>query len=254
MTMSVWEQRTSQLRRHRQTSSREVLHNNSSTGEDAKDGAAPPPPGLPGDPLSLPGTHTQSTPPGSLKHLASAGPSAAAATDPQASPNPPQVSGTDVPMQDAASSSDAVPDPPQDATPSAVAPEALEPSDAAPLPEPPAALVLPEPPLESEPLEERGKPGPDRSPLHRSRSPRLNGERRHRAVKKFRPPANGDTLTTEMAGHGALIRGRRVQAGGRGQGRSASRSVSQERRRRNGEEVEEEEEKDTRVEKLEESR
>ncbi|KAF3690925.1 Voltage-dependent R-type calcium channel subunit alpha-1E Brain calcium channel II [Channa argus] len=57
------------------------------------------------------------------------------------------------------------------------------------------------------------------------RSPRLNGERQHRAVKKFRPPDNIDTLTPEMGGHGG-IRGRRAlhhcdhQSAGRSQGTS----------------------------------
>ncbi|KAJ3600004.1 hypothetical protein NHX12_033956 [Muraenolepis orangiensis] len=207
MTMSVWEQRTSQLRRHRQMSSREVLPN--SAGEEAKDGAVPP--GLP-HPLSLRGKPGQSTPLGSLKHLA------AAAADPLASTNPPQAPGSEAAQQDPAGPSAVTPDPPPADAPAAVAPESTGPRDAASLPEPPLTLVLPEPP-ESEPAE-CGRP------VNGCRSPRLNGERRQRAVKKFQPPSNGDTLTPEMAGYGALLRGRRAQAGGRGQGghRSASRS------------------------------
>ncbi|XP_056459271.1 voltage-dependent R-type calcium channel subunit alpha-1E [Gadus chalcogrammus] len=197
MTMSVWEQRTSQLRRHRQMSSREVLHN-STGGEEAKDGAAAaaaatPPPGVLPHPLSVHGKHNQSTPLGSLKHLSAA--------DPLASPNPP---------------------PPADPT----AP--LGPGGAGP-------------PPESEPAAERGG---HYGPVNGCRSPMRNGERRHRAAKKFRPPAAADALTPEMAGgHGAPVRGRR-RGPGRGQGgqRSASRSVSRERRSRSGGEEEEEEE------------
>ncbi|KAK0141777.1 putative voltage-dependent R-type calcium channel subunit alpha-1E [Merluccius polli] len=249
MTMSVWEQRTSQLRRHRQMSSREVLFNSTGGGEETKDGVTAP--GLP-HPPSLHGKPNQSTPLGSLKGLAA---------DPPASSNPPQASGSDVPSQDPAGASAAAPDPPLDAPSAAVA---QEDGDAASLPEPRLPLVLPAEPPESEPAEEpaeeRGKLGAgfSRSPRDGSRSPRLNGERRHRAVKKFRPPSNGDTLTPETAGHGALIRGRRAQAGGRAHGghrsasRSASRSVSREGRRRCG--GEEKEDKETGVRKLEESR
>ncbi|CAL8308262.1 unnamed protein product [Lota lota] len=242
MTMSVWEQRTSQLRRHRQMSSREVLHN--STGEETKDGAAPP--GLP-HPLSLHGKHNQSTPLGSLKRLAVA--------DPLASPNPPPATDSDAP-RDLTGPLGVAPDLPPDA-PSAGATRRLVPDDAASLPEPPSeALVVPEPP-ESEPAEKCGNPGAGigRGPINGCRSPLRNGERRHRAVKKFRPPCSGDTLTPEMAGHGALIRGRRAPAGGRGQGgqRLASRSVSRERRRRSGED-EEEEDKEAGVEMLGEGR
>uniref|UniRef100_A0A7N5ZQJ9 Voltage-dependent calcium channel alpha-1 subunit IQ domain-containing protein n=1 Tax=Anabas testudineus TaxID=64144 RepID=A0A7N5ZQJ9_ANATE len=147
MTMSVWEQRTSQLRRHRQMSSREVLF--SSPSED-KDG--PPTTSQTQRPLSLHRKAMQHTLSGSLKHL----------TDPL------------------------------------------------------------------------------------RRSPRLNGERQHRAVKKFRPPDNVDTLTPEMGGHGG-IRSRRAlhhcehQSGAKSQGSSPvngghleSRSSSRERKRNPG--------------------
>uniref|UniRef100_A0A3Q1HSJ0 Voltage-dependent calcium channel alpha-1 subunit IQ domain-containing protein n=1 Tax=Anabas testudineus TaxID=64144 RepID=A0A3Q1HSJ0_ANATE len=79
MTMSVWEQRTSQLRRHRQMSSREVLF--SSPSED-KDG--PPTTSQTQRPLSLHRKAMQHTLSGSLKHL----------TDPLASPAKNQASHT----------------------------------------------------------------------------------------------------------------------------------------------------------------
>uniref|UniRef100_A0AAQ4Q4I5 Calcium channel, voltage-dependent, R type, alpha 1E subunit a n=1 Tax=Gasterosteus aculeatus aculeatus TaxID=481459 RepID=A0AAQ4Q4I5_GASAC len=145
MTMSVWEQRTSQLRRHRQMSSRESLN------------------------------------------------------------------ATNVPLADVSI------------------------SVAAPAPQ------------ESDCVAESGTPL-DRSPDGDCvrPSPRLNCERQHRAVKKFRPPENFDALAPGTGGH-AGVRGRRAlhhcdrQNGTRGQGsspgngsRSASRSVSRERRRKPG--------------------
>ncbi|CAL8348660.1 unnamed protein product, partial [Gadus morhua 'NCC'] len=241
MTMSVWEQRTSQLRRHRQMSSREVLHN-STGGEEAKDGAAAaaatPPPGALPHPLSVHGKHNQSTPLGSLKRLAAA--------DPLASPNPPPPTDPTGPSGEALALS------PPDALPAAAADAASDRDDAAPRPEPPLTLAVPEPPPEPEPAAERGG---HYGPVNGCRSPMRNGERRHRAAKKFRPPAAGDALTPEMAGgHGAPVRGRRRggPAGGRGQGgpRSASRSVSRERRSRSGGEEEEEEEEEAGGEKL----
>uniref|UniRef100_A0AAQ6AF52 Voltage-dependent calcium channel alpha-1 subunit IQ domain-containing protein n=1 Tax=Amphiprion ocellaris TaxID=80972 RepID=A0AAQ6AF52_AMPOC len=80
MTMSVWEQRTSQLRRHRQMSSREILF---SSPSDEKDG--PPASAHPqhGRPLSLHRKAMQHTPSGSLKRL----------TDPLTSPAKNQASG-----------------------------------------------------------------------------------------------------------------------------------------------------------------
>ena len=245
MTMSVWEQRTSQLRRHRQMSSREVLQN-STGGEDAKDGdaaAATTPGGLP-HPLSLHGKHNQSTPLGSLKRLAVA--------DPLASPNPPPATDPHSPRDPTGPSGVAGPGlSPPDASSAGAADATSDPHDAASCPEPALTLAVPGPP-ESEPAE-KGLFGP----INGCRSPLRNGERRHRAVRKFRPPAAGDALTPEMAGHGALVRGRKGPAGGRGQGGhpSASRSVSRERRTRSGEEEEEEEEeKDGGGEKLAEGR
>uniref|UniRef100_A0A8C4IPW6 Calcium channel, voltage-dependent, R type, alpha 1E subunit a n=1 Tax=Dicentrarchus labrax TaxID=13489 RepID=A0A8C4IPW6_DICLA len=77
MTMSVWEQRTSQLRRHRQMSSREILF---SSPSEEKDG--PPASAQLGHPLSLHRKAMEHTPSGSLKHL----------TDPLASPGKNQPS------------------------------------------------------------------------------------------------------------------------------------------------------------------
>uniref|UniRef100_A0A671YKP7 Calcium voltage-gated channel subunit alpha1 E n=1 Tax=Sparus aurata TaxID=8175 RepID=A0A671YKP7_SPAAU len=151
MTMSVWEQRTSQLRRHRQMSSREILYM------------------------------------------------------------------------------------------SAMVPDLLDPTS---IPLPDASVSTAEPTTES------GKLGVNQSHNSERRSPRLNGERQHRAVKKFRPPDNLDTLTPEMGGHSG-IRGRRAprhcdhQSGARSQGSSPgngshllSRSVSRERTRNPGQEEE----------------
>ncbi|KAM9357850.1 LOW QUALITY PROTEIN: voltage-dependent R-type calcium channel subunit alpha-1E [Symphorus nematophorus] len=212
MTMSVWEQRTSQLRRHRQMSSREILF---SSPSEEKDG---PPASAHGRPLSLHRKAMEHTPSGSLKHL----------TDPLASPAKIQASGSsmsvDIPL-DAALSGD-IPEPPV----SVLVPESLDPTKV-PLPD------------ASVPVTDSGKLGVNQSHSER-RSPRLNGERQHRAVKKFRPPDNLDTLTPEMGGHGG-IRGRRHhcdhQSGTRSQGSSpgngshlASRSVSRERMRNQG--------------------
>uniref|UniRef100_A0A8D3EG46 Calcium channel, voltage-dependent, R type, alpha 1E subunit a n=1 Tax=Scophthalmus maximus TaxID=52904 RepID=A0A8D3EG46_SCOMX len=66
MTMSVWEQRTSQLRRHRQMSSREILFNSPSEEKDGPPASAQAPHGRP---LSLHRQAMQHTPSGSLKHL-----------------------------------------------------------------------------------------------------------------------------------------------------------------------------------------
>ncbi|XP_029285223.1 voltage-dependent R-type calcium channel subunit alpha-1E isoform X2 [Cottoperca gobio] len=217
MTMSVWEQRTSQLRRHRQMSSREILF---SSPSEEKDG--PPAAGQQGRPLSLHRKAMEHSQSGSLK-----------LTDALASPskNLPSVC-VDMPL-DAALSSD-VPEPPKE-------PESLEPTNVL-LPD--ASVAIPEPP-ESESITQSAKLDVNLShnTVSERRSPRLNGERQHRAVKKFRPP---DTLTPEMGGHGG-IRGRRAlhhcdhQSGDRSPASSpgngshlGSRSVSRERRRNPG--------------------
>uniref|UniRef100_A0A8C4IND6 Voltage-dependent calcium channel type A subunit alpha-1 n=1 Tax=Dicentrarchus labrax TaxID=13489 RepID=A0A8C4IND6_DICLA len=224
MTMSVWEQRTSQLRRHRQMSSREILF---SSPSEEKDG--PPASAQLGHPLSLHRKAMEHTPSGSLKHL----------TDPLASPGKNQPSSSSMSVDkplDAPLSGD-IPEPPV----TVLVPESLDPTNA-PLSDASVAVVVPEP------ITESGKLGANqsRNTISERRSPRLNGERQHRAVKKFRPPDNLDTLTPDIGGHGG-IRGRRAlhhcdhQSGTRSQGSSpgngsnlASRSVSRERKRNPG--------------------
>ncbi|XP_071343909.1 voltage-dependent R-type calcium channel subunit alpha-1E [Trachinotus anak] len=226
MTMSVWEQRTSQLRRHRQMSSREILF---SSPSEEKDGPPASAQAQHGRPLSLHRKAMQHTPSGSLKRLA----------DPLASPTKNQASGSmNIPL--AAALSGDIPEPPMSV------PESLDPT-IVPLPDASVSMTIPEPP-ESEPVSESRKLGVNQShnTISERRSPRLNGDRQHRAVKKFRPPDNIDTLTPEMGGLGR-IRDRRAlhhcdhQSGARSQGSSpgngshlASRSVSRERKRNPG--------------------
>nr|XP_046247844.1 voltage-dependent R-type calcium channel subunit alpha-1E isoform X2 [Scatophagus argus] len=247
MTMSVWEQRTSQLRRHRQMSSREILF---SSPSEEKDGPSASAQAQHGHPLSLHRKVMEHTQSGSLKRL----------TEPLASPVKNQASGSSMSVNiplDAMRSGD-IPEPPV----SAPAPESLDPENI-PLPEVSVAI--------SEPIAESGKLGVDQShsTTTERRSPRLNGERQHRAVKKFRPPDNLDTLTPEMGGHGG-IRGRRAlhhcdhhQNGARSQGSTtgngshlASRSASRERKKnpRKAEEKEAEAKKQEEVSKPDDSR
>ncbi|GLD62263.1 voltage-dependent R-type calcium channel subunit alpha-1E-like protein, partial [Lates japonicus] len=249
MTMSVWEQRTSQLRRHRQMSSREILF---TTPSEEKDGPPASAQGQHGRPLSLHRKAMQHTPSGSVKCL----------TDPLASPAKSQAScSMDIPLN-AALSGD-IPEPPMSV------PESLDPTDMS-LPDASVCMTIPEPP-ESDPISECRKLGISQShnTISERRSPRLNGDRQHRAVKKFRPPDNVDTLTLEMGGLGGGIRGRRAphhcdhQSGARSQGSSpgngshlASRSVSRERKRNPGraEEREAETKEEEELSKPEESR
>ncbi|KAF6734847.1 putative voltage-dependent R-type calcium channel subunit alpha-1E, partial [Oryzias melastigma] len=144
MTMSVWEQRTSQLRRHRQMSSREILFNSPGEEKDTQ------------HPLSLHRKAVQNTPSGGGK----------CSTDPQGSTGD-------------------IPEPPM----SVVEPEPLDPPTTSR-------------PPESDLTTDSKTLGVNHKAVHERRSPRLNGERQHRAVKKFRPPDNAD-------GH-ADIRGRRT--------------------------------------------
>uniref|UniRef100_A0A8C7YVF7 Calcium channel, voltage-dependent, R type, alpha 1E subunit a n=1 Tax=Oryzias sinensis TaxID=183150 RepID=A0A8C7YVF7_9TELE len=135
MTMSVWEQRTSQLRRHRQMSSREILFTSPSEEKDA-------------------------------------------------SPTKNQATSAGVSLD--------------------VALEASLPDDR---PEPATSLLEPEPPdppAGSGLIPDSNKLGVNQKADHECRSPRLNAERQHRAVKKFRPPD-----TTESGGR-VEIRGRRT--------------------------------------------
>lgn len=192
--MSVWEQRTSQLRRHRQTSSREIVFN--STGEE--DGLTAPAQTQQDRPLSLHRKAMEHKLSGSLK-------------DTQASVPP---MSEDIPL-DAAFSGD-IPGPPE----SVLVPESLDPTNVTP---PDAAVSEVDP----EPVSESGTPATNggRNNGTEHRSPRLNGDHQHRPVKKFRPPENLDTLTPEMGGHGGT-RGRRAmlhcdhQSGARSQGSS----------------------------------
>uniref|UniRef100_A0A3Q2DJ46 Calcium channel, voltage-dependent, R type, alpha 1E subunit a n=1 Tax=Cyprinodon variegatus TaxID=28743 RepID=A0A3Q2DJ46_CYPVA len=169
MTMSVWEQRTSQLRRHRQMSSREILF---SSPSEEKDG---PPALVHGRPLSLHRKVMQHTPSGSIKGL----------TDPLASPgkNPPPSSSMDVPLD--APHPGYLPEPPM----SALESEGLDPTNV-------PCLSLPEPP-DSESTTENRKLGLSHKHVTERRSPRLNAERQHRHVKKFRPPDNVEALILE---------------------------------------------------------
>uniref|UniRef100_A0A671PUH4 Calcium channel, voltage-dependent, R type, alpha 1E subunit a n=1 Tax=Sinocyclocheilus anshuiensis TaxID=1608454 RepID=A0A671PUH4_9TELE len=123
LTMSVWEQRTSQLRRHRQMSSREILFSSPSEEHDG--------------------------PPGCLHHK-----------KPGISP----------------SNSKRIPPMPVDIS----------------LPEPPVTLNLPLTELSE------SKTSPEGTLDINNHCPRLNGNRRQRAVRKYRPPAMGDMLTPDM--------------------------------------------------------
>lgn len=210
MTMSVWEQRTSQLRRHRQMSSREILFSNP-----AEEKEGPPASGQ-GRPLSLHRKVLENMPSGSMKHL----------KDPLASPikNPDPVSSStgDIPV-DAE-----IPEPPE----AMLIKESLE-STNTPLPE-------------SIPDGANLDVSQAHSPASGQQNTRLHGDRQHRAVKKFRPPDKPENLTPEMGGHDR-IKGRRVQhrrdhqSEARNQGSSngngnrlPSRSVSRERKRNSG--------------------
>ncbi|KAM9795906.1 LOW QUALITY PROTEIN: voltage-dependent R-type calcium channel subunit alpha-1E [Syngnathus typhle] len=189
MTMSVWEQRTSQLRRHRQMSSREILFSGPSEEKDGP--AASPGQSQHERPQSLHRKAIQSTPPGGVGCL----------EDPLA--NPQNQTSTEKPSEAVSSESPVSAPPPEISDPLSITPE--NPPDSIP------ALNL------------------DVDETHKRRSPRLNGDHQHRAVKKFRPPDNGD---------GGGIRSgkalRSQQNGARSQGsspRKGSRSVSRERSR-----------------------
>lgn len=174
-------------------SSREVLCSAASEEKDGPPASAQAQHGQP-SPLSLNRHGSQHTPSGSLKRLA----------DPPASPAKTQASGSSASME-AALSGD-IPEP----SVSALVPESLDPTNT-PLPDASVSIATPEPP-ESEPVTDSEKVSTDQScdTLSEHRSPRLNCERQHRAVKKFRPPDNGNTLTPEMGGHAGL-RGRRAR-------------------------------------------
>lgn len=243
MTMSVWEQRTSQLRRHRQMSSREVLFSGPSEEKDGPPVSAQTPQG---PPLSLHRKAMEATQTGSLKQL----------TDALDSPSNHQAPGSSMPV-----------DTPLDATlsgdisepPVVMATESLN----VPLADVSVSVAISEPPESDSITESNNTVDQSHNTVSKRSSPRLNGERQHRAVKKFRPPENFDTLTPEMGGHSG-IRGRRaLHHCDRGQGSSSgngshlsSRSVSRERRRNPGkvEEKETDSKKEEELSKPDESR
>ncbi|XP_035271203.1 voltage-dependent R-type calcium channel subunit alpha-1E isoform X2 [Anguilla anguilla] len=148
MTMSVWEQRTSQLRKHRQMSSREILF--SKPPEDLEP---------PSSCLHL--RKPPHTPTESLRCLPeTATPLAAPIPDPTVPIDPPAS------------------DPPADM------PGLPEPTLSAPLPEPPESEPVPLQGSEGK----LGVTNHCHPPLEGRRSPRLNGERRQRVARRIRPP------------------------------------------------------------------
>ncbi|KAM9383867.1 voltage-dependent R-type calcium channel subunit alpha-1E [Pholidichthys leucotaenia] len=183
MTMSVWEQRTSQLRRHRQMSSREILF---SSAGDNKDGPPTSSQSQHGHLLSLHCKPVQHTPSGSLKHP----------TGTVASQEKNQLSSSSMSVNIPLDAGE-IPDPPL----SMLDPANVPLSDS-------VSLTIPEPPESELILDSRKQSGNHKSASER-RSPRLNGKRQLRAVKKFRPPDTGDTLTHEIGSHGET-RSRRV--------------------------------------------
>lgn len=169
MTMSVWEQRTSQLRRHRQ-SSREILFSSPSEEQDGPAGCHP---------HKKPGISPSNSKRRAIETTTTT-------TMPEATLEPP------MPMEmpvDEQGLSISIPEPP-------LAIPILEPPMPADisLPEPPVMLNLPL----TEPSE--SKTSPEGTLDINNHCPRLNGNRRQRAVRKYRPPAQGDTLTPDM-GH-----------------------------------------------------
>nr|XP_021334061.1 voltage-dependent R-type calcium channel subunit alpha-1E isoform X3 [Danio rerio] len=168
LTMSVWEQRTSQLRRHRQMSSREILFSSPSEEQD----------GPPGCPLHRkPGL----SPSGSKRRATE---TTSTTIMPEGTLEPPMP--MDMPVDEQALPI-SIPEPPL-AIP---IPEPPMPVDAC-LPEPPVTLNLPL----TEPSE--SKTSPEGALDINNHCPRLNGNRRQRAVRKHRPPAMGDMLTPDM--------------------------------------------------------
>lgn len=216
MTMSVWEQRTSQLRRHRQMSSREVLYSTK-----------------PGEENHHQELHRKSTlsPTDSSRRL----------------PNPviaPMVAAA------AATAAGTVPRDASAGTTTATLPMDLTLGEnPLTLPEPPLSLPelalpmdlpLPEPPLVVDVPSSEGASTPEskhevtnhHQHNHGLGARRLNGgERRQRAVRKIRPPV-GDTLTPDIGVRPRRQRHREPrdgEAGGRDSQDERSRSVSRER-------------------------
>ncbi|XP_051525705.1 voltage-dependent R-type calcium channel subunit alpha-1E-like [Myxocyprinus asiaticus] len=164
LTMSVWEQRTSQLRRHRQMSSREILFSSPSEEHD----------GPPGCHHRKPGISPSDSKRGAIETTTTT-------TMLEATLEPPMP--MDMPMDEQALS---IPIP--------------EPPLAIPIPEPPMPvdISLPEPPVTLNlPLTEPSESKTSTEDTN-NHCPRLKGNRRQRAVRKYRPPAMGDTLTPDM--------------------------------------------------------
>ncbi|XP_059359981.1 probable voltage-dependent R-type calcium channel subunit alpha-1E isoform X7 [Carassius carassius] len=186
LTMSVWEQRTSQLRRHRQMSSREILFSSPSEEHDGP-----------------PGCHHHKKPglsPSNSKHRAIE--ATTTTTMPEATLEPPMP--MDMPVDEQALS---IPIP--------------EPPFAIPIPEPPMPVDIsaPEPPVTlnlplTEPSE--SKTSPEGTLDINNHCPRLNGNRRQRAVRKYRPPAQGDMLTPDMGPRTRRLRHRELHTDARG--------------------------------------
>lgn len=202
MTMSVWEQRTSQLRKHRQMSSREILF--TSPNEDLE----PPP-------TCLHHRKPPHTPTGSLRCLPDP-------SDPLAIPLPDPAVPTDTSLP--------------------------VPAIGLPLPEPPLSKQLLEPP-EPEPVPPQGSEGKlgvnnhCHPPLEGRRSPRLNGDRRHRVARRIRPPP-GDGLSPDAGLRPKRHRHRDAQADGRSTDSPHSEGGdSMGRERRGAEDCEEDERK-----------
>ncbi|KTG01921.1 hypothetical protein cypCar_00025098 [Cyprinus carpio] len=186
LTMSVWEQRTSQLRRHRQMSSREILFSSPSEEHDGP-----------------PGCHHHRKPgisPSNSKR--SAIETTTSTTMPDATLEPPMP--MDMPVDEQALS---IPIP--------------EPPLAIPIPEPPMPMDIsvPEPPVTLNlPLTE---PSESKTSFEgtldiNNHCPRLNGNRRQRAVRKYRPPAQGDMLTPDMGPRPRRPRHRELHTDARG--------------------------------------
>lgn len=182
--MSVWEQRTSQLRRHRQMSSREILFSSPSEEHDGP-----------------PGCQHQRKPglsPSDSKRLAIE--TSATTTLIEGTLEPPMPMDMPVDDQDLSLS---IPEPPL-ATPIPEPPMVVDTS----LPEPPVTLNLPEPP--------ESNTSPETTLDVNNHCPRLNGNRRQRAVRKYRPPATGDMLTPDMGPRPRRLRHREPHMDTRG--------------------------------------
>ncbi|XP_057212233.1 voltage-dependent R-type calcium channel subunit alpha-1E isoform X4 [Triplophysa rosa] len=184
LTMSVWEQRTSQLRRHRQMSSREILFSSPSEEHDG-------PPGC--QHHRKPGL----SPSDSKKQAIE---TSATSALPEGTLEPPMP--MDIPMDDQDQSL-SIPEPPL-AVPIPEPPMVVDMT----LPEPPVTLNLPEPPDSKTP--------PETTLDVNNHCPRLNGNRRQRAVRKYRPPAMGDTLTPDMGPRPRRLRHREPHTDARG--------------------------------------